>query len=63
MLRLDAMEAKRLVEKYRLVGELNPEQRYTSLLSLSTDLIFYFPVLKVAEGWSAKKSSRFLGIR
>jgi hypothetical protein len=57
---LDPAEAERLLEKYALAGTLSPEQQYTGLLNLSTDLRFHFPTLKVAEGWGGKGSNKCL---
>lgn len=57
---LDASGTQRLLEKYQLAGNLSPEQQYTGLLSLSTDLRFHFMVLKVAEGWADKGQGKCL---
>jgi hypothetical protein len=54
----DPSDTERLLEKYALVGKLIPEQQYTGLLNLATDLRFYFPILKVAAGWACKNSSK-----
>lgn len=56
---LNPEESKRVLEIYGLAGTLTPEQQYTGLLNLSTDLRFHFPVLKVAEGWEQSKCMRY----
>jgi hypothetical protein len=56
---LSPTEAERILEKYKLSGKLTAEQQYIGLLSLSTDLRFHFPVLKVAEGWQQSKCLRY----
>jgi len=56
---LESAEAERLLEKYGLAGTTTPEQQYTGLLNLSTDLRFHFPTLKVAEGWEPSKCLRY----
>ncbi|KAE9365042.1 alpha/beta-hydrolase [Stipitochalara longipes BDJ] len=56
---LEPAEAGRLLEKYGLGGTITPEQQYTGLLNLSTDLRFHFPTLKVAEGWDPSKRLRY----
>jgi hypothetical protein len=56
---LNPAEREILLEKYGLAGKLTPEQQYTGLLNLSTDLRFYYPVLKVAEGWKPSTCLRY----
>jgi hypothetical protein len=56
---LNSEESNRVLEVYGLAGSLTPKQQYTGLLNLSTDLRFYFPVLKVAEGWKPSKRVRY----
>jgi hypothetical protein len=56
---LESVEGERLLEKYGLVGKLTLKRQYTGLLNLSTDLRFFYPVLKVAEGWEPKKCLRY----
>ena len=56
---LSPTEAERVLAMYGLSGNLTAEQQYIGLLTLSTDMRFHFPVLKVADGWQPSKCLRY----
>lgn len=51
-------ESKKLLEAYSLSGGISSKQQYESLLYLSSDLRFYFPVLQVRKGWKGKANRK-----
>ncbi|KAK0105613.1 hypothetical protein ONS95_004143 [Cadophora gregata] len=56
---LSAEEGKQLLDSYGLSGTLTPEKQYAGLQQLSSDLRFYFPVLKTVEGWERENCFRY----